>query len=178
MIGVETNRDILGGQFLVTAQIDGQALPQHPSYQVAGLLHDLSPAGRHSLWSDAIRNIAKINRLDWQDGFTFLNRNAYGSAGASAIPWLAACLGRLKPATASPTPCWITRLPISIKNQPQTDRSRGALGRFQRRQYALHRGWPRRRGARLRSRRAWALARSISAGGFTWTTCSVSASPN
>lgn len=91
VIGIETDRAVLGGQFLVTAHVEGQALPQHPSYQIAGLLHDLPPAGRHLLWSGAIRNIAKINRLDWREGFTFLNRPSYGPPGLQQyLGWLRA----------------------------------------------------------------------------------------
>jgi aminoglycoside phosphotransferase (APT) family kinase protein len=91
VIGLETDRGVLGGQFLVTAQIDGHGLPQHPSYHMAGLLHDLPAASRHALWCDAIRQVGSINRLNWQDGFAFLNRPAFGPPGLDQyLGWLAA----------------------------------------------------------------------------------------
>ena len=91
VLGIERDRAILGGQFMVTAHVDGQSLPQHPSYQVAGLLHDLDPVGRKRLWCDAVASIARINRLDWRDGFGWLDRRSYGEPGLDQyLGWLRA----------------------------------------------------------------------------------------
>jgi aminoglycoside phosphotransferase (APT) family kinase protein len=81
ILGVETDRSVAGGQFLVMERIPGHSLPQHPSYQVAGLLHDLAPDRRHAMGKQAIATMARINRMDWQQGFRFLDKPAYGKAG-------------------------------------------------------------------------------------------------
>jgi aminoglycoside phosphotransferase (APT) family kinase protein len=89
VLGVERDRAVLGGQFLVMERIIGQSLPQHPSYQVAGLLHDLSPERRHAMWTDAIRTMGRINSLDWRHEFVFLDKPAYGKAGLDQyLGWL------------------------------------------------------------------------------------------
>jgi aminoglycoside phosphotransferase (APT) family kinase protein len=70
-------------------RVAGHSLPQHPSYQVAGLLHDLPPERRHAMWQDAITTMARINRIDWRDGFEFLDKPAYGAAGLDQyLGWL------------------------------------------------------------------------------------------
>jgi aminoglycoside phosphotransferase (APT) family kinase protein len=91
VLGVETDRDVLGGQFLVMERIMGHSLPQHPSYQVAGLLHDLDAPARHAMWKDAIATIGKINGCGWKEGFRFLDKPAYGAAGLDQyLGWLSA----------------------------------------------------------------------------------------
>jgi aminoglycoside phosphotransferase (APT) family kinase protein len=89
VLGVERDRSVLGGQFLVMERVVGHSLPQHPSYQVAGLLHQLPPERRYATWKDAITTIARINRLEWRKGFTFLDKAAYGAAGLDQyLGWL------------------------------------------------------------------------------------------
>jgi aminoglycoside phosphotransferase (APT) family kinase protein len=91
VLGVESDRSVLGGQFLVMEQVYGHSLPQHPSYQAAGLLHDLPPHLRNALWRNALTTIGRINRNDWRDGFTFLDKPVYGVAGLDQyLGWLAA----------------------------------------------------------------------------------------
>jgi aminoglycoside phosphotransferase (APT) family kinase protein len=91
VLAVELDRSVLGGQFLVMERVYGHSLPQHPSYHAAGLLHDLSPHLRNALWRDALTTIGRINRNDWRDGFTFLDKPAYGVAGLDQyLGWLAA----------------------------------------------------------------------------------------
>jgi aminoglycoside phosphotransferase (APT) family kinase protein len=89
VLGVESDRSLLGGQFLVMERIAGHSLPQHPSYQVAGLLHELAPGRRHAMWQEAIETIGRINRLDWRAGLTFLDKPQYGSASLDQyLNWL------------------------------------------------------------------------------------------
>jgi aminoglycoside phosphotransferase (APT) family kinase protein len=72
-------------------RIFAHSLPQHPSYQVAGLLHDLPPERRKATWHEAITVIGRINRLDWRDGFAFLNKPKYGEPGLSQyLGWIEA----------------------------------------------------------------------------------------
>jgi aminoglycoside phosphotransferase (APT) family kinase protein len=88
-LAVEADRSYLGGQFLVMERVEGHSLPQHPSYQVKGLLHDLPPVRRHAMWQDAIATIGRINRLDWRAGFEFLDRPRYGPPGLDQyLGWL------------------------------------------------------------------------------------------
>jgi aminoglycoside phosphotransferase (APT) family kinase protein len=89
VLGLERDRSVLGGQFLVMERIVGSSLPQHPSYQTAGLLHDLPPERRYAMWTEAIATIGRINRLDWRQGFAFLDKPVYGAAGLDQyIGWL------------------------------------------------------------------------------------------
>jgi aminoglycoside phosphotransferase (APT) family kinase protein len=89
VLGFERDRSLLGGQFLVMERIFGHSLPQHPSYQVAGLLHDLAPDRRCAMWEDSITTIGRINRLDWRSGFAFLDKPAYGAPGLTQyLGWL------------------------------------------------------------------------------------------
>jgi aminoglycoside phosphotransferase (APT) family kinase protein len=94
-LAVESDRAPLGGQFLVMERVQGHSLPQHPSYQVTGLLHDLDPEHRGAMWKDAVTTIGRINRLDWRDGFEFLDRPAYGAPGLGQyLAWLDAWTNR------------------------------------------------------------------------------------
>jgi aminoglycoside phosphotransferase (APT) family kinase protein len=89
VLGFERDRSVLGGQFLVMERVFGHSLPQHPSYQVTGLLHDLVPDRRLAMWEDAITTIGRINRLDWRKGFTFLDKPAHGAPGLEQyLVWL------------------------------------------------------------------------------------------
>jgi aminoglycoside phosphotransferase (APT) family kinase protein len=91
VLGIEPDRTLLGGQFLVMDRIIGHSLPQHPSYQVAGLLHDLAPERRYSMWTEAIATVGKINAISWMKGFEFLDKPAYGAPGLEQyLGWLIA----------------------------------------------------------------------------------------
>jgi aminoglycoside phosphotransferase (APT) family kinase protein len=120
VIGIERDPGVLGGKFLVTEHVDGHGLPQHPSYHVAGLLHDLDPAGRHRLWSDAVGGIASINRLDWRDGFRFLDRPAYGPPGLDQyLGWLRAW--RAEASGGAPHPVVDPAIDYLEQAKPETD---------------------------------------------------------
>ena len=103
VIGWEGDPAITGGSFLAMERIDGQALPQHPSYHVAGLLQTLSESQRRECWIGAVTTIAAINRLPWDREFGFLHDPRFGPAGlANYLGWLAAwrdeaCAGRAHP---------------------------------------------------------------------------------
>ncbi len=120
VLGIERDRTVLGGQFMVTALVEGQSLPQHPSYQVAGLLHDLGPAGRHRLWCDAVASIARINRLDWRDGFAWLDRRAYGPPGLDQyLGWLRAWAAEA--GGIEPHPVLDVAMAYLMREKPMTD---------------------------------------------------------
>ena len=89
--GIETDSQILGGQFIVMDRVDGESLPQNPAYYVDGLLTRISPEQRQQLWTEAVGAVAQINRLDWQQGFEFLNKPHYGPPGLEQyLGWLSA----------------------------------------------------------------------------------------
>ena len=91
VVGIESDPETVGGKFLVMDRVDGVSLPQKPNYHVAGLLPELSPAARGQLWEEAVSTIAGINRLDWRQGFEFLNKPQYGEPGLEQyLGWLAA----------------------------------------------------------------------------------------
>ena len=99
-LALNCDRSLLGGQFLVMERIFGNSLPQHPSYQVTGLLHDLAPDRRCAMWEDSITTIGRINRLDWRNGFAFLDKPAYGAPASRSISAGSMAGGRA-PATES-----------------------------------------------------------------------------
>src|SRR3546814_13331326 len=69
--------------------ISGVSLPMHPSYHVAGLLHELDPATRREAWFGATNTISQINKLPWRDDFGFLHNYEYGEQGMDAYHgWL------------------------------------------------------------------------------------------
>src|SRR3546814_13918684 len=73
-IGMEQDPSILGAPFLVMGKVDGRAATQKPNYNVDGWLVDLSPEERGDVWRHAIHAFAKLHRIDWRDGFEFLNQ--------------------------------------------------------------------------------------------------------
>src|SRR3546814_18902359 len=91
IVGWEENASLIGGSFLVVDRISGVSLPMHPSYHVAGLLHELDPATRRAAWFGAINTISQINKLPWREDFGFLHNSEYGAPGLDAdLGWLGA----------------------------------------------------------------------------------------
>lgn len=91
VLAVESDTSILGGKFLLMERVDGVSLPQSPNYHQAGLLTELNAGGRGRLWIDAVSTIARINMLNWRDGFEFLNKPQYGEPGLDQyLGWIEA----------------------------------------------------------------------------------------
>jgi aminoglycoside phosphotransferase (APT) family kinase protein len=80
-IGLEEDPSLLGAPFLVMGRVEGQSASQRPNYNLSGFLVDLDPEQRRKAWTNAIEAFAKIHALDWQDGFTFLDRPDRGKSG-------------------------------------------------------------------------------------------------
>src|SRR3546814_2153244 len=80
-IGMEQDPSILGAPFLVMGKVDGRAATQKPNYNVEGWLVDLSPEERGDVWRNAIHAFAKLHRIEWRDGFEFLNQPERGEPG-------------------------------------------------------------------------------------------------
>lgn len=81
LIGLELDDSILGLPFLVMEKMDGRVVQQSPNYNRAGWLSEMTPEQRRQVWFNGIDQMAAVNRLDWQQGFTFLADPKYGKPG-------------------------------------------------------------------------------------------------
>jgi aminoglycoside phosphotransferase (APT) family kinase protein len=81
VIGLERDRAVLGSPFLAMAKVEGRVPTVRPPYAVAGWLKELAPSQQAELWRNSMDAMAKIHRLDWQDGFGFLDRPERGAVG-------------------------------------------------------------------------------------------------
>jgi aminoglycoside phosphotransferase (APT) family kinase protein len=91
IIGCEASAVELGGKFLVMEYFNAHALPQAPNYLQAGLLTTLKPEARHSLISDALTQMTRINKLEWQADFAFLDKPDFGPPGLNQyLKWIQA----------------------------------------------------------------------------------------
>ncbi len=89
MIGMETDGELLGAPFLVMTRIDGQIAKQNPNYNLEGWLVDFTPEQRLQTWTNAIEAFATVHKLDWHNGFEFLNNPARGKPGLDQyLNWL------------------------------------------------------------------------------------------
>jgi aminoglycoside phosphotransferase (APT) family kinase protein len=59
--------------FFVMTKVPGRVPPDAPSYHAAGWVFELVPPDRTRVATNALEMQARINRLDWRDGFTFLH---------------------------------------------------------------------------------------------------------
>ncbi len=80
-VGIEHDPDVLGAPFLVMGRVEGQSASQKPNYNLSGWLTAFSPAQRRATWANGIAAFTKLHAIDWQDGFTFLNRPELGASG-------------------------------------------------------------------------------------------------
>jgi aminoglycoside phosphotransferase (APT) family kinase protein len=91
LIGIEDDPARIGRRFIAMHRLPGRGFPQSPSYVVAGWVKELNADGRATLWINALRQLAEINRLDWTSGFQFLDQPQYGAAGLDQyLGWLRA----------------------------------------------------------------------------------------
>jgi len=80
-VGMEDGSDVLGAPFLVMGRVEGQSASQKPNYNVSGWLVDFTPAQRKATWANGIEGFAKLHRIDWREGFQFLDRPERGAPG-------------------------------------------------------------------------------------------------
>ncbi len=91
LLALESDRTILGRRFLAMERVGGRNFPQAPSYYVNGWVRELDAAERARLWHNALSLLGRINRLTPADGFAFLDRPRYGTAGIDQyLGWLRA----------------------------------------------------------------------------------------
>jgi aminoglycoside phosphotransferase (APT) family kinase protein len=78
---VMTDRSLPGNPFFVMSQVPGRVPPTTPSYHQAGWVTELSPAQRRLLAINGLSVLADLHRLDWQQGFGFLDHPHRGRPG-------------------------------------------------------------------------------------------------
>jgi aminoglycoside phosphotransferase (APT) family kinase protein len=80
----EPGEAALGAPFFVMDRVEGQVPPDSPPYTAAGWLFDASPADQARLHRRALEVLASLHRLDWEDGFEFLQRHDLGPPGMAS----------------------------------------------------------------------------------------------
>ena len=66
VVALEEDETVLGRPFYVMEQVQGRYLADNPPYHMDGWLTQCSPEERGAIWRNAICEIARINRVDWQ----------------------------------------------------------------------------------------------------------------
>jgi aminoglycoside phosphotransferase (APT) family kinase protein len=64
VVGVDTSCAMVDVPFMVTARVEGVAVPDFPSYNVAGFLHDLDATSRYVLWCRAVETMGRLHSVD------------------------------------------------------------------------------------------------------------------
>ena len=77
----EPDEAALGAPFFVMDRVVGRVPPDSPPYTAGGWLLDASPADQAHLYRSALGVLADVHRLDWEDGFGFLQRHDLGPPG-------------------------------------------------------------------------------------------------
>jgi aminoglycoside phosphotransferase (APT) family kinase protein len=81
LVGIEMDRSVLGGPFYVMQKVEGRIVPQTPNYNQAGWLADLPVGERGKVWRNAVEAFARVHRIDWRDGFEFMDDPKRGPPG-------------------------------------------------------------------------------------------------
>lgn len=66
MVALELDEDVLGRPFYVMERMHGRYLADNPPYQMEGWLTAESAEVCGAIWRNAIREMAAVNRVDWQ----------------------------------------------------------------------------------------------------------------
>ena len=89
VIGMEVDDVLLGAPFMVMSRIKGEIAKMSPNYNVEGWLTEFTPQQRLQTWTQAIEAFASVHRLDWRDGFSFLDNSHRGEPGLDQyLHWL------------------------------------------------------------------------------------------
>jgi aminoglycoside phosphotransferase (APT) family kinase protein len=72
LVGFEGDPAVLGRPFFVMGFVDGQVPRVQPPYTKAGFYFDAEPGQRRGMVAEALRRLAEIHAIDWQDGFGWL----------------------------------------------------------------------------------------------------------
>ncbi|MAT50345.1 MAG: phosphotransferase [Porticoccaceae bacterium] len=91
ILGVENDPAVLGQPFYVMERVSGEVASQSPNYNLEGWITELPVPQRTELWRNALTTLAELHRLDWRQGFEFLNQPEYGEPGLDQLlNWLVA----------------------------------------------------------------------------------------
>jgi aminoglycoside phosphotransferase (APT) family kinase protein len=118
MIGMEADPTLLGAPFLVMVRTQGRIAKQNPNYNKVGWLSEFTPEQRLFTFTNAIESVAALHKLDWRNGFTFLNNPKRGEPGLDQyLGWLKdwydwAVKGRPQPIAGA-------ALDYIVKNRPK-----------------------------------------------------------
>jgi aminoglycoside phosphotransferase (APT) family kinase protein len=77
----EPEEAALGAPFFVMDRVQGLVPPDSPPYTAGGWLFEASPEDQARLHERALGVLADLHRLDWEEGFGFLQRNDLGPPG-------------------------------------------------------------------------------------------------
>lgn len=89
VIGVGEAENLFGVPFLVMEQLPGRIVPQRPNYHCEGWLAALDVPERAIVWERGIRAMASVNRVDWRNGFEFLDDPRRGRTGLQQhLSWM------------------------------------------------------------------------------------------
>jgi aminoglycoside phosphotransferase (APT) family kinase protein len=69
----EDDPAVLGAPFFVMGHVDGRCPTSVPSYHMGGWVKDLTAVERERMWLSAMDAWTRIPRLNWADGFGFLD---------------------------------------------------------------------------------------------------------
>lgn len=82
MWGIEDREDVIGTPFYIMERLRGTMPKDYPSYHGSGMLWEMTPDGRRTLWWDSLSVMAGIHKTDWEAaGLQFL-----GVPGAGTDP--------------------------------------------------------------------------------------------
>ncbi len=65
VLALEEDDSVLGRPFYIMEQVHGRYLADNPPYHMAGWLTECSAQERRLIWCNAIREVARINKVDW-----------------------------------------------------------------------------------------------------------------
>lgn len=89
LIGLEMDESVIGEPFLIMSKEQGRIVHQSPNYNLEGWLKELPEAKRLEVWQSGIRSMAQVNKLDWREGFQFLENPQWGKPGLdSYLGWV------------------------------------------------------------------------------------------
>lgn len=64
--GLELDPSVLGKPFYIMERLDGRYMADNPPYQMEGWLTEQTPEVCGGIWENAIKQMAAVNRLDWE----------------------------------------------------------------------------------------------------------------
>jgi aminoglycoside phosphotransferase (APT) family kinase protein len=120
MLGFESDRALLGGQFFLMGRVDGEAAPDSPAYTEEGWIKDATPEQQGKLYDSGLRAMAGVHNSDWRklglesiarDEFDYVERYyVWAQEPGSENPTMDAAMAWMRANLPSPTDdpalCW------------------------------------------------------------------------